>query len=469
MKVLLIYTNMVKFPKDISLGLGYISAKLKQSGHEVGLIDTTFGTSEKDIVTKLRLFDPALIGISSNSTNFKHALHIGHLIRSVTSTPVILGGIHPTIDPEGSIAHSCFDMICVGEGEHTIAKLADTLQHDQDLGGVKNIWFKEDHHIIKNQRDQLVVDLDTLPMPDRDIYDYERYLKEHKGTASFISSRGCPFKCTYCQVPQLNERNKGLGPIMRYHSTDRILNEIQTVIDKYDVRAVEFYDDTFTINKQRLLEFCVRYQSQIGLPFFVNARFNTLTEELCNLMGKAGCVRISFGLESGDPRIRKEILNRQMTDEQIIENCRWVHQAGIKIYTYNMIGIPGETIESVKKTIRLNRKIKVDYLSALIYNGFKGTKLYYMAVQQGLLNPKEEAHSFYHGSNIKHPEFSPFRLLWLRNTFGFRVFISYRPFWALVDLVDRSLSYFSKYTLIRSWLMQRIWPLLRCSNVKDKL
>lgn len=150
MKILLIYANRVKYPKDISLGLAYISSVLKQNGHEVELIDTTFGISDKNVRKKVRLSDPGLIGISSTSPNFKYAVHLGHLIREEIYSPIIVGGIHPTIDPEATLSHSCFDMICIGEGEHAMVQLANSIEHGEHNLEIKNIWFKKGERFIKN-------------------------------------------------------------------------------------------------------------------------------------------------------------------------------------------------------------------------------------------------------------------------------------------------------------------------------
>jgi radical SAM superfamily enzyme YgiQ (UPF0313 family) len=168
---------------------------------------------------------------------------------------------------------------------------------------------------------------------------------------------------------------------------------------------------------------------------------------------KAGCVRVSIGIEAGDPQIRNEVLKRGMTDEQIINTFHAAKKAGLKTYSFNMIGIPFETKESIKKTIELNKKCEPDYVGVSIFNAFKGTEIYEVCRKKNWLKQKY-AKSYFRESNINHPNFSEKELKRIRNSFGFKVFSSYNPLRAIVDLTDRNLSQFNSYILLRSELIK---------------
>jgi len=374
MKVLLIYPNIVESPKDISIGIAHLSAILKQNNHQVELIDSTFGITDNEIINKTKKFNPDLIAITTATNDFHYAKHISNLLKPL-NIPLIAGGYHPTLAPEESIKH--FDMICIGEGEHAILELAN----NPNSLDIKNIWFKKGNEIIKNPTRPLIEDLDKLPFPDRSIYDYKKYLSWNHNTATFLTSRGCPFQCTYCINHALQKLYKGKGTYVRFRSVDNLLKEMKQVIEKYKPTSIEFYDDTFTLNKERIDEFCKKYPKEINLPFTINARVNAVTKDMLIKLKKAGLTRVSIGVESGDEYITNKILKRHMTNEQIIQTFKWAKQAGIKTYSFNMIGVPFETKSSIKKTIKLNQKIKPDYIGVSIFNAYKGTELYDKTLQ----------------------------------------------------------------------------------------
>ncbi len=450
MKVQLVYGNVVQHPKDISIGIAILSAVLKKAGHEVDLIDTTFGLKDEQILNKVKKFNPQLIAFSSLSCNFAYSKYVAKLIKEKFQIPTIIGGIHPTIAPEESIKEECFDMICLGEGEEAIVELTESLERGEKRTDIRNIWFKKKGNIIKNDLRPLIQDLDSLPYLDLDIYDYPRYLKNHNMVASFLGSRGCPYQCTYC----INRTYSGLyekkGRYVRYRNTDYIIDEIKNAVKKYDIKRVEFFDDTFTLKKSRVKELCEKLKKEVNLPFHINARINNIDEEMCQYLSEAGCDRVSIGVESGDIEIRKHILKRSITDEQIIEGSRLIKKYGMNLYTYNMIGLPQENVENIRKTIEINRKIQPDFLAVSIFTAYKGTYLYDLCEKNGWLDKTITLNSYYSSTNVKHPTIPFSKLKRIRQYFGFNVFIKYNPKRAFIELIDRSLINFRYYSKLRS-------------------
>jgi len=456
MKILFVYPNIVESPKDISTGLAVLASIAKRAGHEISLIDSTFGISDLEITEKIKAFNPDLVAITAATNDFEYSCHIASLIKQIKKIPVIAGGFHPTIAPDEVISKDCFDMICIGEGENSFLELLQKMQKNNPIDKIQNLWVKKNGKIIKNPQRELIKNLDSLPFPDREIFDYRKYLEWNHGTATFLSTRGCPFQCTYCINHFLMKMYKG-QKYVRFRSIDNLFQEIKQVLEEYkdSIKNIEFYDDTFTLDENRIKEFCQRYPSEIGIPFNINVRVNAINSDLFKELKKAGCIRVSIGIESGDENIRNNILKRDMTNQQIIDTFKAAREAGLKTYSFNMVGIPFETKESIQKTIDLNKECSPDYVGVSIFNAFKGTEIYDICRKNSWLK-EDYSKSYFRDSNINHPNFTIKELRKIRNNFGFNVFKSKKPFRAFVDLADRNLSQLDSYIFIRSKLIKKM-------------
>ncbi len=457
MKILFVYPNIITTPKDISLGIAYLSSALKKAGHKTCIIDTTFGITEHEILQKATSFAPDLIAITSASNDFYYAKKIARFLKRL-GIPIICGGYHPTVVPEEVIKEECFDAICIGEGEQALVEFVNELGKSKNNGlptKVQNFWVKKREQdnikIIKNPVRPLNRELDKLPFPDREIFDYKKYLDWHGNIASVISTRGCPFNCTYC-INAFLRKNK-IGGYVRFRSVDNIIEEIELMKKRYDIKAIEFYDDTFTLDLERIKEFAEKYPKRIDLPFYINARANTVSKEMFQLLKKAGCVRVSIGVESGSERIRNKIMKRNITEKQMIDAFSWAKQCGLQTYSFNIIGMPYETLSDIKATIRLNRILKPDFIGVSIFNAYPGTELYELCMEQDLLQKGKISSSYFTSTNVKLPNFTEKQLIRIRNFFGFNCFITYRPLRAFIDLADKWLASNSVYILLRSRLI----------------
>lgn len=454
MKVLLVYPNIVESPKDISIGLGIISSILKQNNHSVELIDTTFKITDEDIIKKVKRFDPDIVGVTAATNDLSNAVRVCRLIKKIKKIPIICGGYHATVAPQDIMNIDCFDIAAIGEAETSFLELINSLESGKSRTDIDNLWFKKDGKIIKNKVGELCQNLDSLPFPDRKIFKYQKYIESNRGLATFMSSKGCSYLCTYCINKVLMDKYKGKGKFLRFRSIDNLFKEIKEVMDNYHVKEIEFYDDTFTLNKSRLKEFCKRYPKEIGLPFYVNGRVNAMTSEELILLKKAGCVRISIGVESGDLYIRNTILKRNQTDDEIIETFKTARKIGLKTYSFNMIGVPYETRESIKKTIRLNQIIKPDYVGVSIFNAYKGTELYDICKKNNWIK-NTNSKSYFQDSNVIHPNFTINELKKIRDSFGYYVYKDQNIKRAYIDLIDKRLSSLPSYIKLRSLLIER--------------
>jgi len=364
------------------LGIMYLSSALKRAGHETDLICF----KKENVFQKLKELKPDIIAYSITTGNHKEYIALNKEIKKSFDIYSVFGGPHPTFYPE-MIEEEGVDALCRGEGEEAFIEFVERFEKKKNPEKTKNFWVKKGNKIIKNAVRDLIQNLDDIPFPDRElIYKKDKLLKNLK-MKRFITSRGCPFKCTYCFNKQYNEIYKhNKGKIIRQRSVDNVLEEIKEVRKKYPLGVVKFVDDTFNMNKNWLLEFCEKYKKEIGLPFICNVRADLMTPEIAKNLKSANCILVYMGIETGDEKMRKEVLERNMTNEQILNACSMLKKQGIKITSQNMLGLPGENLEDSFKTIQLNSKCKPNLSGFSIFQPYPGTSLSNYAVAKGFFD-----------------------------------------------------------------------------------
>ncbi len=363
------------------LGLLYLSSSLRQAGHQVRLAIA----ADEDPVAIAREWQPGVVGYSvyTGSQTYYRDLNL-RIKEAVPGVVSVFGGPHPTYFPE-FIEEPGVDAVCLGEGEGAILDLVDAVEAGRPLTGIGNWWFKRDGSIERNPLRPLEEDLDRLPFPDRElIYEKDRFTRE-SGIKHFITSRGCPYNCTYCFNHALAALYRGKGKRLRQMSVDKVIEEVGWVQKRYPLQFVVFLDDLFIISTEWLRELAARFPQEIGLPFFCNVRANLVTEDKIALLKQAGCTSVGMGVETGNPRLRNEILKRSLSDEQLIGASRLLRQAGIQLVTTNMLGLPGGTLADDFETLALNHACRPAYANAFLYQPYPRTELGEYARQHGLV------------------------------------------------------------------------------------
>lgn len=407
MKILLVYPNVMGVER-IHLGLGYISACLKEKGHEVALLDTTFGVTEADVVRAAEGVD--LVGVSVMTLQLDQAVWVSGLVREATEAPIVWGGNHPTVRPGQCIEYGFVDIVCVGEGEDAMTELAARLERGEDITRIPNLWVKKDGQLHRNALRPLIRDLDSLPWPDRGAFD-PRHLRVESG--SIVSgSRECPYGCGYCINDTLKRLYKGKGKYVRHRSVDSLLDEFEAMRDRYGVRYFEFADETFTLRRKWVFEFCEKYKRRIGLPFIFQTRCNDVDTEVLSAIKDAGCDTVSFGVESGNEEYRNKVLGRKMTDETIFEAFRIAREVGFKVCSFNMVGMPYETEEMILDTIRINKRLKPDIHNVCIFYPFPGTRLGDICEREGWISDEAQGlESYYYDTVLRMPQLDRYTIL----------------------------------------------------------
>lgn len=353
-KVCFIYPNIfsVYTTERFHFGIASISSVLKQNGHETSLFPIDTYKQLNDLFNRLEEYQPDIVAFSAVSSQFRHVQRISSEIKKSFDTMVICGGVHATLAPECLEETEGLDAIVRGEGEYPLLELVN----EEDRTDIENVWFKKDGEIIKNDIRPLISDLDSLPFMDRELFGYQDIV-DKVNVADFMFSRGCPFKCTYCCNHALSRLYQGKGDYLRFRSVEDALEEIEEVTRKYRVNMLAFGDDTFSVDREWFVSFLTEYKKRFDFPFKCQVRPGTCTREMFQLLKKSGCVRVGIGVESGNPRILREVMKRGATVEQIEETFKDAREAGLVTIAGNIIGVPGEDKETIKDTIKLNAKI----------------------------------------------------------------------------------------------------------------
>jgi len=371
--------------KDIEsaepIGIMQISALLKKHNH-----DTFYsGTEGIDLHALIQRIKPDIIGygVCTGFHNYYQKLNF-HLKESFSFIS-IFGGPHPTFFPE-FIKEKGVDIICRGEGEYAMLDLCNYLEESKDIRDIENLWVKQNDKIFKNKLRPLITNLDELPWPDRETsFTLDSSFKDY-GARSFISTRGCPFECSYCFNATYLDIYSAVWKKCRVRSPEDLVNEIYEIKTTTTLRFVQFRCSIFPWNIEWLTKFSNLYKIKIGLPFYCHVRADLLNSENVKLMAEAGCYSVNMGIECGDEDFRKKVFNRHITNEQIISACNILHENNVKILSDNMVCLPGGSLEMDMNTFKLNVKCKVEYPLAMILQPYPGTGIEKYCIDNGYFN-----------------------------------------------------------------------------------
>ena len=400
-RILFVSNLLVEFSNYEPLGILYLSSSLKKYGHTTYFANSTW----VEVLKAIKEFKPHIVAYSVTTGMHKELLELNRRLKKVSPFFALFGGPHTTFFPE-TIEEEGVDGICIGEGEGAIVDLANRMEKKEGISSIENLWIKQDGEIFRNPVRRLVEDLDSIPFPDRELI-YDRFKDSRDSKIKFfISNRGCPFKCTYCFNHYLHGIYRGKGKIVRIRSVDNLIKEIAQIKQKYALGFLKFVNDIFFFHDEWIREFAEKYPKEIGLPFYAIVRANMITPERVRYLKKAGCHSVAMGVESGNEEIRKELLKRKMSSEQIIEACKMIRSGGIRIFTQNMIGLPTESLENAFETLELNKKCKPDYAWVSLYSPYPNTILGEKAKDMGLFDGDVDSFSFtYHlGSPMNIPD-----------------------------------------------------------------
>jgi anaerobic magnesium-protoporphyrin IX monomethyl ester cyclase len=381
MKVSLVFPRFKIKGGDPPLGLAYVAAYVRATTKaDVSIFDATFKPSFKLLEKFLNEKKPDIVGIYSDTMMSKDAVRAADMAHRM-GIFTVAGGPHASILPETFVQY--FDCVVIGEGEITFAEIIRQYPV-KELNTINGIAFKRHGKVIKTAPREPIADLDSLPFPAWDLLPMNNYisswhyLDSHdistKGT-NIIGSRGCPFNCTYCQ-PTLRSI---FGAKIRFHSADYIVREIEHLVESFGVNGIFFHDDTFTVNRQWLLDVSDKISERnIKIRWGINSRVDTIETDALKAMSRAGLTAVHLGAESGSQRILDSIFRKKITVEQTRDAVGKIREAGIHCFCFFMLGSPTETLAEIRQTIGFALSLHIDEASFSITTPLPMTHLYDM-------------------------------------------------------------------------------------------
>lgn len=379
------------------LNLCYIAAYLRKYIEcDISIMDCEISEiSFRDIEKKIRDYNPSIVGITCPTPVFGYILKIAGIIKDINrDCYVVLGGPHPTAMPEDSMKDN-IDFLILREGEQTFRELVEfIISGKKNFEDIDGLVFRKNGKIILNKPREYIKDLDSLPFPARDLLDFKKYYSAPTKkvskyfSTSILTGRGCPYDCIHCISKCVWNRR------YRFRSAKNIVNEIEYCIKKFGIREFNFYDDTFTLSEDHVIEVCdeiIRRKLKIAWVCF--GRVNMITRYMVRKMKQAGCKKISFGLESGSQEILNK-MRKNSTIEMARKAVKIVNEEGINAHASFMLGNVGETRKTVKKTINFAKSLELDNATFFITTPYPGTDLYKIASEKGYINNKTKYMDF---------------------------------------------------------------------------
>ena len=369
------------------LGIGYIAAVLRDNGIDVNILDASAEDMDfKEFSEEIKNRSPDIISISALTPTINKALETAKTAKEVLPNSIIvMGGYHPTFDFEETLKNDFVDIVIRGEGEYVLRDLVETIENNGDLREVRGIVFKEDDNIVLNPNADLIYDLDALPFPAFDLMPMDKYklLDMDTHMATMITTRGCPMKCSFCSSAAMHGRK------MRQRSVDNILAEIDFLREKYDINTIAFMDDTFTLKKSRLMEFCDKLkQKDYEIMWGCTARVDTLDEEVLKNMKESGCITVFMGVESVDQN-QLDSMDKGITVPKIENAFKMSRKLGIRTIASVALGMPGDTKKIMNKTIKFVHKLKPNYAIYSLSTPYPGTRFYKESFEKNLIKVKD--------------------------------------------------------------------------------
>lgn len=395
MKILLVNPSQYELygglhaPDHPPMGLAYIGAVLEESGHDVSIVDIDAdGISEEDFKGLVRTSGIGMVGITTLTPSFHKAVEIARLVKQNSSARTVLGGIHPTIMPESSLAPESVDFIIKGEGETTIVELVKCLEEGGYLSDVDGIGYKAGGEAIINRDRELISDLDTLPFPAMHLFKNTSYTYPdalYAPTLPVITSRGCPGSCTYCNTKNIFTKR------FRARTAKNVVDEFERLIKVSGVREIHIWDDNFTTLKKRVFEIrddVLRRNLKVKFAFPNGLRIDFIDKEVLKALKDMGTYSIAVGIESGSQRIL-DVIRKGITIEKIRERFRMIKEVGLESWGFFMIGLPEETQSTIQETIKFAIELDPDIAKFHILKPFPGTEAFEQLSREGLITDRD--------------------------------------------------------------------------------
>ncbi len=358
------------------LGLLTLGAVIKAQGkHDVAVLDTQ--AEELDLEGVRAAFqkhDPDVIGMAAITFTLIDCLNVARIAKEINpAVKIVLGGPHATLFPRETAIQPEVDVVVTGEGEVVFPKIVDNIDDMEKLDQVKGIVYQKENGEVKaTGPSEVIENLDDLPFPDRTLTDHTKYssvIAKRQPITTAVTSRGCPFRCTFCDRPQMG------GKTWRARSPKSIVDEMEQCVNM-GIHEIMFYDDTFTMVRPRTVEICEEIiKRKLDVGWDIRTRVDRVDKELLQLLKKAGCERINYGVESGTERGLK-IVKKDVKLPRVMQAFKDTRDVGMTSLGYFMVGLPTETKDEMYQTIKFAKKARPDFVHFTVFTPFPDTEIW---------------------------------------------------------------------------------------------
>lgn len=370
-----------------------VAAIFEREGVEVNLIDGDCeGLNYSQLLSRINKFSPDLIGFSLTTYNFRIVLEWINKVKKDTGLPIIVGGAQLGLYPTETLSHSAIDYAIVGEAELPLPQFIDAFRNGKGFDGIKSFGYKKNNEIVVDKTLQYIDNVDAVPYPALHLLNnkiYSNVLTRKKNFTAMISSRGCPYRCTFCDQK---------FPLFRQRSPQSFVDEIRRNYDQHGIREFDIYDSTFTAGRKRVREICDGLEKEnLDVGFTIRSRVDSVNEKVLDALKRGGCHTIFYGIESADPELLK-FMRKGISIDKIRKTIDYTKNLGIDVLGYFMLGMPGETKKTAQKTIDFALDLPLDYAQFTILLPMPNTEVYDYYREKGLndywadytLNPNRE-------------------------------------------------------------------------------
>ncbi|MFQ5672439.1 MAG: B12-binding domain-containing radical SAM protein [Nitrospinales bacterium] len=455
MKMLLLRPHAGHIGKVMPLGLLAVASVLKRKGHEVRILDLRISRQpDEDLKNALEEFDPEYVGIGLMTIEAEYAFATAAQVKAIKKdVTVIFGGPHCSHEPQFILHDPNVDLLVVGEAEITIGELFDALENHTDLAAVKGIAYRKNGGYVLTPERPVIRDLDWVNQ-EYDLINVEDYfdpecstdfLPATKRFMSIVTSRGCPFKCTYC--------HDLFGKSIQYRSPEVVLQEMEYLIDKYGVQEFQILDDVFNVNMKRckqILSMMAERKLNVKVCFPNGVRADFFDDEMIEIMKAAGVYRLALGIESGSSRIQKMIDKK--LDIAIIDNVvKKLARVNISVHGFFMLGFPSETREEMDETIKFACDLDLATANFSLVTPNPGTRLRETLVEEKKLQNKEFSQYTFDTVNSNESKLDSADLLTVRKAAYRQFYLSPRRLWRIFHTTKMKGLLFGKSPFTLLW------------------
>jgi radical SAM superfamily enzyme YgiQ (UPF0313 family) len=428
------------------LGLAYLASIARDQGEEVRIVDSIASDyTFENVREQIQKFDPDLVGLTSTTSMIPDAYKVAEIAKNYNEdVKIAIGGPHVTFTQETTLRESPnIDFTIAGEGETIFSNLLLYLKGKKDIKDIKGLSYRTSDKIVVTPPENLIKDVDTIPLPAIDLLPMDKYVAGTKRFGTLMTSRGCPYNCIFCSS------SLQFGKIWRGHSTDRVLTELRRLVYDYNIHEVEFLDDTFTLNMKRAVEIANKIKAEkLDIKWSGSARVNLFNDEIAKAMKDSGAHTIYFGIESGNQKTL-DFIGKGIKLQQAIDSVKKGNAAGLHTLGSFIIGFPDDTVEDMKNTIRFSKKVKVKIAQFTIATPYPGTRLWDLAKSNSLIRTMDWRKYTTLNPVMKLKNFSDRKILgWLGKAYAY---FYLRPTYLLNDLLrdhgfifKRIIPYYSK-------------------------